>query len=147
MKKIDDNRIYFYFAIVTLAVGILVGAVSFYSVLIVEPRIDTQLSSTEDINLNYREAYRSLRDAQIFARYQNFDTESTSLISSIRDFDRKIYTGDEFLPTDMRSLEELLERRAKGSMLGVKTMVFFLVLSALGWGAFFYERFQVAKSN
>jgi hypothetical protein len=143
MKKFDDHKIYLYFAIATLAIAVIVGAISFYSKLVVEPKVDSLLSSTQDINQNFREAYRMLRDAQVFARYQNFDSEATSLISYIRDFDRKVYTGDEFLDTDIRAMEELLKRRAKGSRLGIYTMAFFLLLSALGWGAFLYEKRQV----
>ncbi len=140
MKKFDDSKIYLSFAITTLAIGILVGAVSFYSILVVEPKVDTLLSSTEDINQNFREAYRLLRNAQIFARYQNFDSDSTALVSYIREFDRKVYTGDEFLDTDIRAMEDLLRRRMEGSSLGKYTMFFFLLISLMGWGAFFYEK-------
>ncbi|MBN1531695.1 MAG: hypothetical protein JXA20_03450 [Spirochaetes bacterium] len=147
MKKIDDHKLYMYFAIATLAIAVIIGAISLYSKLVVEPKVDTLLSSTEDINQNYREAYRMLRDAQVFARYQNFDSEATSLITYIRDFDRKVYTGDEFLDTDIRAMEDLLRRRAKGSSLGIYTTFFFLLLSALGGGAFLYEKRQLAKTQ
>jgi hypothetical protein len=146
MKNFNDNKIYLYFAITTLAIALIIGAISYYSVLVVEPRIDALLSKTEDVNQNYKDAYRMLRDAEIFARYQNFDPDAASQITAIQTFDRKIYTGDEFIDTDMRALESLLERRAKGSRLGRTTMFFFLIISAMGWGAFFWEKRQMAKA-
>jgi hypothetical protein len=140
MKKIDDSRIYFYFAIIALALGIIMGAIAYYSILGVEPEIRALLDSKDSISKNYKEAFSMLKDPQIFARYENFDGASRHIKTIIADFDKRIAAGEELNQDDMRYIEVLLERRMMGSALTRNTMVFFLLLSLLGWGMFAYEK-------
>jgi hypothetical protein len=170
MKKIDDSKLYFYFALVTLTISIVLGIISFYSILVVEKNIVKLLSANEESDKNFKEAYLLLRDPQIFARYQHFDTEQdlqlsistarrfdleskesltkllgdtypgTTVMKAIRYFDRKIYTGNRIEPDEKKYLEVLLDRRKKGSRLGRNTMIFTLALSLFSFLFYFYER-------
>jgi hypothetical protein len=138
MKKIDDSRLYLYSAIVTLIVGLILGAVSYYSILFVEPTVERLLSSKGDIDKNYKEAYIILRNPQIFAGYSNFDTDRVK--NSLTFFDNKIFSGEKIDPDRKIYLEVLLDRRKEGSILGRNTMVFFMLLSLVAWVLFFNER-------
>jgi len=138
MKKIDDSRLYLYSAIVTLIVGVILGVVSFYSILLVEPTVGRLLSSKGDIDKNYKDAYIILRDPQIFAGYSNF--ESDRVKNSLTFFDNKIFSGEKIDPDRKIYLEVLLDRRKEGSILGRNTMIFFMLLSLVAWIFFFNER-------
>ncbi len=138
MKKFDDSRLYLYFAAVTLAVAIIIGAISHYSILVVEPSVERLLSAKEGIDKNYKEAYLILRNPQLFAGYSNFDTDRVK--NSLTYFDSKIYSGEKIEPASKMYLEVLLDRRKEGSILGKKTMAFFLLLSFIAWILYFYER-------
>ena len=145
MKKFDDRKIYLAFAIATFVLAFFIGAISYYSILIVEPAVDEKLSSIENIQVSYREAYTMLQKPQLFAGYEHRGEKSQNLHNILRSFERKMQSNEEFVSMDMENLETLLERRIRGSRLGRFTMFFFLVLSALGMGMFFYERTQVNK--
>ena len=138
MKKIDDSRLYLYSAAVTLIVGLIIGAVSYYSILFVEPEVERLLSSKVDIDKHYREAYIILRDPQIFAGYSNFDTDRVK--NSLTFFDSKIISGEKIDPDRKIYLEVLLDRRKEGSTLGRHTMFFFMFLSLVAWILFITER-------
>ena len=146
MKKFNDSRIYLVSSIVALAVGLVLGVVSFYSILVVEPKIAQLLSSGADIDKNYSKAYLILRDPQVFAGYSNFDAEGISVKNSLKFFDRKIYYGETIDLTDRAYLEILLERRKKGAILGRNTMAFFVLISLISIGLFFHER-KTAQSK
>jgi hypothetical protein len=175
MKKIDDSKLYFYFALVTLVISIVLGIISFYSILIVEKNIVKLLSVEEKSDKSFKEAYLLLRNPQIFARYQHFDTEQdlqlsistarrydletkesltellgntypgTTVKKAIRYFDRKIYFGKTIEPEEKKYLEVLLDRRKKGSRLGRNTMIFTLALSLFSLLFFFNERRTVKE--
>jgi hypothetical protein len=139
MKKFDDRRLYLYFALITLLIAFILALISYYSILLVEPEIERLLSVKENISESYRQAYSRLRDPQIFARYENFDRASFPIKNILEDFDRRIERGESFTPDDRIYLEVLLERRIQGSKLGRLTVIFFLLLSLLGWVLYLYE--------
>ena len=142
MKKINDRNLYFYFAIVTLLLGILVGGISFYSIKIVEPEVIRLMADESNIDSSYTAAYLMLRDPQVFAQYENFDKRGVLVKKSIIFFDQKIYSKEPITGEDEDKLylEALLKRRQMGSRLGRNTMVFLLLLSTVSWGLYFFER-------
>jgi hypothetical protein len=151
MKKINDTLIYFWTGIITAALAVIVALTSLYSIVIVEPRIKSYLSSTENTSGNFKTAFLLLRDPQIFARYEFFDDPSGARDISIRGkyvkeiitaYDRKFFDGKDFTQDDKNYLELLLDRRKRGSSLGRNSAVFLIVLSLLSWGLFFYEKRQ-----
>lgn len=140
MKKINDLPLYWYFSIVTAVIALILSLIAGYSIFMLEPDIKKLLSSKENIDENYKKAYLKLRDPQIFARYENFDAISQPIKMILKDFDKKIYQKEKFIQEDNAYLEILLERRILGSRLTRNSMIFFVLLSILGWGMFFYER-------
>lgn len=140
MKKINDSKIYLTLALVTLAVGIVLGAVSFYSILVVEPKVERLLADRSAIDANHKQAYLLLRDPQVFAGYGYFDAEGISIRNSLAFFDKRIYSGEEIDATRTAYLDLLLDRRKKGSVLGRNTMVFFLLLSLVFFALAYQER-------
>lgn len=140
MKKFNDSRIYLVSSIVALAAGLILGVVSFYSILVVEPKVQSLLSASADIEKNYSKAYLIIRDPQVFAGYSNFDAEGISVKNSLKYFDRKVYFGEAIESSDRAYLEILMERRKKGSILGRNTMAFFMLISLIAIGIFFHER-------
>ena len=147
MLKINDSRLYFYFGIVTLVLALVLGAISSYSIFIVEPKIRTCLNAGTDINQNYRKAYILLRNPQIFAGYERFDAEGSGVKRFIEHFDEMVYYGIEITADQKQYLDLLLQRRVKGASLGVKTMVYLLLVSFLSWIMFFVERRQAAGAK
>ncbi|MCU0849057.1 MAG: hypothetical protein MUD12_14350 [Spirochaetes bacterium] len=143
MKKINDSKLYFYFGAATLAISIITAAVSAYSVFSVERETERLLSAGDKVNEQYKKAYLMIRDPQVFAGLDNFDASGMSVKNSIIYFDKKIASGSELEPADRSYLEIILDRRKKGSRLGINTAAFLLLVSGLGWAMFFYER----KSN
>jgi hypothetical protein len=143
MKKFDDRKLYFYFALITLIIAIILALISYYSILFVEPEIEGLLSARENVSESYREAYAKLRDPQIFARYEHFDRAAFPIKNIMDDFNRRIKGGEAFTPDDKIYLEVLLERRIRGSELGRNTTVFLLLLSLLGWIFYLYEMKKV----
>lgn len=140
MKKIDDSKLYLITAITALAVSLVLAAVSYYSILIVEPKVERLLSATDNIDTNFKQAYLILRDPQVFAGYSYFDAEGISVKNSLAFFDKRIYSGEEIDSSRKAYLELLLDRRKKGSILGRNTMTFFLILSLVFWALFIHER-------
>lgn len=134
-------------AVSALVVGLAFGAVSFYSILFVEPKVENLLRSTESIDANYKQAYIILRDPQIFGGYSNFDAEGISIKNSLAFFDKRIFSGEEIDESRVAYLDLLLDRRKKGSTLGRNTMVFFLLLSLAFCGLFIQERISAGKQS
>ncbi len=145
MKKIDDSRLYLWFAAITLGIALACGGIAGYSMLHVEPEIGALLAAEDDVAAAYREAYLMLRDPQIFARYENFDVAAQPVKFILRDYDRRVSAGEELAKDDGLYLGILLERRQLGSALTRNTAVFFALLSAFGFGLFFYERRSLKK--
>ena len=140
MKKINDSRIYFYSAIVTLFLAVVlavVGAVSRYGV---EEQVQSLLSAEENIDKNFRKAYILLRDPHVFAGYENYDSDGLTVKNTLLYFDKKVYNSLPFSLEEKRYLDLLLERRQKGSTLSLKTAVYFIMLSIVLWAVFLYER-------
>jgi len=147
MIKIDDSRLYLFAGIITVIITIILALVSFYSILIVQPKIERLLSSGENISLNYKKAYIILRNPQVFARYENFDSFGIRVKNTIKHFDGMIYNNKDLEASARAYLEILLDRRIKGSRLGRNTMVFFLILSFIIWITYFYERIRFTGSR
>ncbi len=140
MKRINDSRLYFWFASSALALGLITGAISSYSYFFVEPEVRELLNKDRDYHKNYSAAYVILRDPQIFALYEHFDAEGAAVKNSLRYFDSRISSGAEFDRQDKKYLEVLMDRREKGSLLGMKSMFFLFIISLLGWAAFAFEK-------
>lgn len=129
--KLDDTKLYMYFAIAMLVVGILFGLPGIYSRIATEPAILSHLhpeSSSEQL----KQAYILLRDPHIFSGYDRFDAGSAGIEYILKEFDARIVEKKDFSTNDAIYLEVLLERRMQGSGLSIATMVFFLLLSLLG---------------
>ena len=139
MKNRDDTKLYLYFSIITLVISIILGLIAFYSIIIIEPDIKRLLSVNENVSENLKEAYLKLKSPQIFAGYDNFDGIAQSIKTIIDDFDKRINNRGEFDKNDRIYLSILLERRSLGARLSRNTMIFFLLLSILGWGFYFHE--------
>ena len=164
MRKIDDRKLYQWFVIVTFAVGVILGAVSYYSILFVEPKVEALLdagsavsmldaasdadkkAAAEKVSGYYSEAYRILRNPQIFGRYEYFDSIGMPVKSIIKRMDRLTFEKA-LIPRDYRVyLNILLERRMLGSRLGRNTMVFFFLISLIGAGFWMFERSRFIKN-
>ncbi len=146
--KVNDTKLYLYFALITLVIGIILGAVSYYSILVVEPNVEKLLAANDNISDNYRKAYAMLRDPQIFARYENFDHDSKWIKENIIPYmDNKAYNSIDFTPDEKLQLDTLLNRRKQGSILGRNTMIFFLLLSIMGWGFLVFEKISGKKNG
>lgn len=146
MKKIDDTKIYLIAAAATLVVGIVLGAIAFYSILSVEPKVEKLLAAKDNIDSNFKQAYLILRNPQVFAGYSNYDADGVSVKNSLIFFDKRIYNGEELDSSRKAYLELLLDRRKKGSILTRNTMIFFIVLSLVFWAVFIQER-RVVKGH
>jgi hypothetical protein len=164
MKKFNDTKILKWFTIVTFSIGVIVGAISYYSILHVEPAIKTLLDKGSNVTFSetmtdaekeeaqkkmsepLTEAYNRLRNPQLFARYENFDFISDRIRSRfLPRFDQMVKEKALITKEYRPYLEILLERRASGARLGRNTMFFFFGLSFLGLVFFLRERRAVKK--
>ena len=140
MKKTIDSKLYLWFTIVCLGVCIILAGVSLYSVIFVESEVKQLFAAETDQSINYNEAYIKLRSPQIFAGYEFFDIEDSDIKKILNYFDSKISSDESIEGADVEYLYILIERRMSGSRLGIKTSVFFLILSISGLLALLYER-------
>lgn len=143
MKKIDDSKIYGIFALVTLSLAIVVGAISAYSLVAVEPEVKALLAAEEPVSESYKKAYLILRDPQVFGLYEHFDSEGRTIKNSLRYFDGKVDRNEEFKAEEKKYLELLLNRRHGGARLGINSMVFLLILTLIGGGMYLVEKRQL----
>jgi len=135
MEKINDSNLYKIFIIVPLVIALFTGGVSLYSKISVEPAAARLISSADSM----KQGYILLREPQLFAGYRYWDSDGTAVKNTIRYFDFMIYSGGEIKPEEKVYLELLLDRRKAGSMLGLKTAMFMLFISALGGIALYLE--------
>lgn len=135
MEKINDRNLYAAFIIVPLVIAILIGGVSLYSRLSVEPAAGKLISSPDTM----KQGYLVLREPQLFAGYRYWDSDGSAVKNTIRYFDFMIYSGGEIKPEEKVYLELLLDRRKAGATLGIKTALFMLFISAMGGVALFFE--------
>ncbi len=158
MKKINDSKLYRNTSIVMLLIGLILGAISYYSVWFVEPEIKELLQKGSDIkflandssdvkekkiieaNKYYKKAYVKLRDPQIFARYEEFDQKSKRIKIWITQFDQLVYEGRNFREDAYNYLNIFFERREQGAALGRITMAFFFLLSLAAFVFYLTER-------
>ncbi len=164
MKKINDVRIYKWFTIVTFTIGLILGAVSYYSILHVEPSIKKLLDQGTNVSITetmsdaekeaaitkmsgyFTEAYTKLRSPQIFARYENFDFISDRIKQNfLPRFDQMVKEKAPITKEYRQYLEILLDRRAAGSKLGRNTMIFFFFLAFAGLVFWMWEKKSVKK--
>ncbi len=147
LKGINDKKLYMYFSLVTISIGIILALVFSYSAFIVEPEIENLLSSEKNVSDNLKNVYDMLKDPQIFARYENYDSTSRPIETIIEVYDKKIDQGEEFNVNDKIYMQILLDRRKLGSQLTRNTFVFFMLLSILGWIFYFFELRQMKSKT
>jgi hypothetical protein len=135
MEKINDSNLYKAFIIVPLVIALFTGGVSLYSKMSVEPAAAKLISSAETM----KQGYVMLREPQLFAGYRYWDSDGTAVKNTIRYFDFMIYSGGEIKAEEKVYLELLLDRRKGGSMLGLKTAIFMIIISSMGGGMLFFE--------
>lgn len=143
MKKVNDIKIYAAIIISALVITASFGGVSAYSKFIVEPQIITLISSPDTM----KEGYLKLREPQIFGGYKYWDSDGMAVKNSLRYFDSKITKGDNITADEKVYLELILKRRASGSELGLKTALFFLIVSLTGFIAYLFEKNSLQKSG
>lgn len=135
MEKINDSNLYKAFIIVPLVIALFTGGVSLYSKMSVEPAAAKLISSAETM----KQGYVMLREPQLFAGYRYWDSDGTAVKNTIRYFDFMIYSGGEIKSEEKVYLELLLDRRKGGSMLGLKTAIFMIIISSMGGAMLFFE--------
>lgn len=139
--KIDDSKIYLYFSIAVLVVGILFGLPGIYSRVVTEPAIESLITKNADAN-KLKQAYIMLRNPHIFAGYDRFDEGGAGIEYILKEFDSRVAEQKEFTDNDKLYLELLLQRRQQGSDLSIKTMIYFILLSLLGAIALVIEKLR-----
>lgn len=158
MKSINDSKLYLGFTIATFSIAVLLGAVSFYSIMSVEPKVEKYIAAGAAVSVDqtapdakkelaakkasesYVKAYELLRKGQIFGRYEYFDQLSSQIKNTIKRMDALVLEK-KIIPGDYRIyLNILLERRMLGSRLGRNTMIFFFLLSLIGLGFYGSEK-------
>lgn len=152
-----DKKLYKIIFITTAFFCLLFGTVSLYSRIFVEGKVKkiiseiekdvTQINSEETnisndkitkLNGKYVEAYLLVRKSQIFAGYKNFDGKSFAVKNVLQQFDQLVYSKVNFPLNSYHYINYLLERRQKGSGLGLYTAAVFLLMSIVS-GFFFYR--------
>jgi hypothetical protein len=139
MKKINDTKIYLSIIIAPLIIAVLIGSISLYSKLVVEKKAASLIASEATM----KEGYLLLREPQLFGGYKYWDSDGMAVKNSLRYFDSRIFNGGEIKPDEKIYLQLILNRRASGSELGIKSAVFLLIISFTGFIALLVER----KSN
>jgi hypothetical protein len=136
MKKINDTKIYLSIIIAPLVIAVILGSISLYSKLVVEKKARSLIASESTM----KEGYLLLREPQLFGGYKYWDSDGMAVKNSLRYFDSKIFNGGEIKPDEKIYLQLILNRRASGSELGIKSAVFLLVISFTGFIALMIER-------
>lgn len=136
MKKINDTKIYLSIIIAPLIIAVLIGGVSLYSKLIIEKKVKSLISSEATM----KEGYLLLREPQIFGGYKYWDSDGMAVKNSLRYFDSRIANGGDIKPDEKIYLQLILNRRASGSELGIKSAVFLFIVSFTGFIALLIER-------
>ena len=143
MKRADDSKIYLTIIIVPLVIAAILGGISLYSIMIVEPKAKALINSEESKSM--KEGYLILRRAELFGGFNHWDFDGDVVRKSIKHFDKEIYKGTELEKNDRRYLNEILARRESGSNLGIKTSLFLLIVSFAGFAAYIFERRGVVE--
>ncbi len=138
--KMNDKRLYFWFALLILLPALVCGVIACYSICVVNPKIQGHLQAEDNITQHYRKAYLMLRSPHVFAGYERFDSDAMGIRTILREFDRRVAEKEPFLEEHYIYLNMLFERRQKGANLARNTAVFLLLLSIMGWGFYFNER-------
>ncbi len=140
MNKRNNSRLYLTIIIVTLSAAFILGCISFYSILYVERKVKSLIGSKNNVSVNLKEAYLILRDPQLFAGYENFDSAGMAVKNSLMYFDKLAMQEEEIDASSISYLDVLLERRMLGSRLGRNTMLYFLLVASVFFAAYLYER-------
>ncbi|MCL1864676.1 MAG: hypothetical protein FWF73_02565 [Spirochaetes bacterium] len=138
MTKIDDSKIYIKIIIIPLIIAFIIGAISLYSIMVVEPKAKALIDSLNPKSM--KEAYIMLRKGELFSGYTHWDLDGDIVRKSIKYFDNKIYNEVEINKDDKRYLTEILNRREAGSKLGIETSLFLLIVSFAGFIAYIFEK-------
>ncbi len=139
MKRINDSKLYFYFAIIAIVLALITGGISGYSRFFVEKNVTALLSDEKNFEKNFKEAYIVLRNPQLFALYEHFDAQGEIIKRTLSYFDNKVYRKEAMKAEDRKYLDLLLDRRMRGSKLGFNSMFFLLILSSIAWIMYFVE--------
>lgn len=145
MKKFNDSKLYFYFSIITVFLAIITGGISGYSRFFVEKKVAVLLNDEKNFEKSYREAYLVLRNPQLFALYENFDSQGEIVKRTLSYFDNKVYRKEAMKKEDRKYLELLFDRRQRGSRLGFNSAVFLVVISFVGFIMFIVEKRQARR--
>ncbi|HOF32493.1 MAG TPA: hypothetical protein PK624_00805 [Spirochaetota bacterium] len=161
MKNFYDGKVYLVFSMVCLAVSVFLFSVSFYSVTKIEPKAANFIalgekasagktdaidaSTQNEMNQNYTEAFNILKSGQMFALYQNFDSNAMTAKKVLSYMENIVKTKGNFPPDTSIYLGTLLERRHSGAMLGRNTGIFFASLSIVSLFFFLNEKRRKAS--
>ncbi len=137
---INDSKIFLGAAITFLALSLFFATPAIYSKIGVESQARNLLQKYPNNMEKMKEAYLLLRQPQLFAGYENFDSRGIAVKNTLQYMDSKLFTDMEIKTNDSRYIGLLLERRAKGSNLGAKTAVFFLLMGILSFFALLREK-------
>lgn len=143
MKNINDTKIYLSIIITPIIVALLVGGASLYSRLHIEPKAKALISSAATM----KDGYLLLREPQVFGGYKYWDSDGMAVKNSLRYFDNKIYNNMDIRPDERIYLDLVLKRRESGSLLGLKTALYLLIVSLTGSVAYIFERKQLKVSE
>ncbi len=130
---INDSKIFLGAALAFLALAIFFAAPALYSRLSVEVKAANLLQKHPHDAQKMKEAYLLLRQPQLFAGYERFDSKGVVVQNTLRYIDSKLFKGAEIAESDGQYIKLLLERRAAGSNLGLKTAVFFAIMAFLSF--------------
>ena len=142
MKKINDSKIYLTIFIAPLIIAAIIGGISLYSIVVVEPKAKALINSENSDSM--KEGYIMLRKGGLFSKHNYWDIDGDIVRKSIRYYDNQIYNNIELTKDDKRYLNEILHRRESGSNLGIKTSIFLLLVSLTGLIAYIIERRKVS---
>ncbi len=148
MKKFIDTKVYVWWMSASFVLAVICGAIASYSMYHVEPKIQALLDEGEimyndiqksedkikteaEVSELYTKAYVLLRDPQIFARYEYYDSEAAPIKQILVKFDKIVADGKKIQPDHKLYLDVLYKRRLQGSKLTFSSMIFFLSLTAL----------------
>lgn len=157
MKKFNDTKFLTIFAFSMLVVGLFVLSVTLYSKLSVEPKAKAFIEAgsnaakgkvgslftaeiQQEVNNNYRKAYKLVSKPQLFALNQYFDEKAFGIKATLKNLSIIYDKNENFAPDYDIYLYYVLGRRMAGSRLGCNSAIFFLMCALLGFVFLFIEK-------
>jgi len=147
MKKINDRPVFFYAGLISLVIASFLGLISCYSIYFVENKVTNLIESKADFNKNYQAAFSLLKTPQLFAHYDFFDAKGEEVKKALKYFKEKQNSGLKIEAADKEYLKILLKRREQGSTLGLKTMIYFSLISVFSWLFFLKEGYVTREKK